>query len=479
VNGEVAVTGGDDVEDTAQEALKKARDAERDCRRGEVVRLCNVALEAIEKLPDDLPHRKLKAEVLQLKGNAVGDLDREAALKCFEEVLAIKKETGSKAEYASFLAFTGERYSFAGRKKESLPPARQAARGFPIRYVSTGDPERSKAADEEALRLFEELGDKGGQAAILTRRGAKALCGDPGTAMRLFERAMPLFAESGGHKLMAGVCRAGISLLKEVERKTPSRLMVRDLLYYGITCDRFRRETAGVVCLGGDGFLFGGKGTKPWEVNLFRGLDLTKKAGDTWSLNVRSYTYHPLCATSTFESDSETVETPAGKFFHCWRIRSVTVQPSAEARDDVERWMMEKNKGHCGTRERWYAPGVGLVKYRADQENGLKATVELAGYSIHGDRESYLPLAVGNWWEYKLTQVQPAEVEEKHITEIETGEDGSRLVRSYSTKDPHEIFDKDRYEVFDLEENVFYMSRYQYAYRRPAEYTKPGAGQPG
>ena len=470
------------MEQTAQEALRKAKEAERDCQRGEVVRQCDIALEALKKLPDDATHRRLRAEVLLLKGNAIGDLDRDVALKCYEEVLAIKKETGSKAEYASFLAFMGHQYSFAGRRPKASPASGQGARRFPIRYGSTGDSERSMAAYEEALKLFEELGDKGELAAIVTRRGCEALCGNPPMAMHFFERAMPFFAESGTHKMMAGICRAGIKLLGEVAKKTPSRLMVRDLLYYGITCDRFRRGAAGVVCMGGDGFLGGGIGGKPWNINPpGASLDFMKKAGDTWSRNVCSYTYHPLRATITFESDSETVEVPAGKFSHCWKIKSVTVQTSTEAGDENER--RERNKGNCGTRERWYAPGVGLVRYRAEHEDGLKATVELAAYSIQEDKESHFPLAVGNWWEYKLVQpFTPPFVEQSRITEIETGPDGAKQVRSFSSRDPHEFFDKDRYEIFDREENTFYISHYQYAYRCFGEHTKPpkrGTGRPG
>jgi hypothetical protein len=257
------------------------------------------------------------------------------------------------------------------------------------------------------------------------------------------------------------------------------------MVFYAATCTSFKREANRIVGLSGDGFIYEGKG-KLGGVDPFQSLDLTKKVGETWSRNLPSYTYYPLVATSAFESDSETVEVPAGKFSNCWKIKTVTVQTRTEAKDAKEQAKMDQNKGNCGTGERWYAPGVGLVRYHAEQQTGVKVTIELTGYFIQGDKESYFPLAVGNWWEYKLLlPVQPAVFGATRVTDIEVGPDGKRQVRttqSSSTKEGHEIFNKDRYEVFDREENVFYLSHYQYAYRRYCEYTKPpapGAGRPG
>jgi len=163
-------------------------------------------------------------------------------------------------------------------------------------------------------------------------------------------------------------------------------------------------------------------------------LDFTRKVGNTWSQEVFSYTFDPLVATATFESDSATVEVIAGKFTDCWKIKVVTVQPQTEATDEHHQHQIDLNKINCGTREMWYAPSVGLVKYRADQESGMKATIELAKYSIKDGDGDYFPLAVGNWWEYR-----PVAVDERYVT-------------------------KNRFEVIDREENTYFVSHYQYAY---------------
>ena len=64
----------------------------------------------------------------------------------------------------------------------------------------------------------------------------------------------------------------------------------------------------------------------------------------------------------------------------------------------------------------------------------MKATIELAKYSIQDGDGDYFPLAVGNWWEYR-----PVGVDERYVT-------------------------KDRFEVIDREENTYFISHYQYAY---------------
>jgi hypothetical protein len=163
-------------------------------------------------------------------------------------------------------------------------------------------------------------------------------------------------------------------------------------------------------------------------------LDFTRKVGDTWSQEVFSYTFDPLVATATFESDSETVEVIAGKFTNCWKIKIVTVQPETKATDEHHQRQINLNKINCGTREMWYAPSVGLIKYRADQESGLQATIELAKYPIQNGDRDYFPLAIGNWWEYR-----PVGIDERYVT-------------------------KDRFEVIDREENTYFISHYQYAY---------------
>ena len=179
------------MDNIVQEALAKADKAQENKQRREVIRQCDIALDALNKLPDDVPHKKLKAEALELKGHALRWLRTDEAMRCYEEVLAIKKETGGKAEYASFLQFMGAQYSMPG------------------------DEDKSVSAYEEALKIFKELGDKAGQGEVLTWLGSKPFFkGDAKEAMPLFQKSAALFAESGKNKPMEGVCRAAIHLVQ-------------------------------------------------------------------------------------------------------------------------------------------------------------------------------------------------------------------------------------------------------------------------
>lgn len=55
----------------------------------------------------------------------------------------------------------------------------------------------------------------------------------------------------------------------------------------------------------------------------------------------------------------------------------------------------------CGTKEFWFAPGVGLVKFDFTWGTDLKSSCELAAYSLPAaDSNSYMPVCIGNRWEY-------------------------------------------------------------------------------
>jgi len=406
-----------DAQDLAQEALDKAKEANEKREYREVVNQCDIALEALKKLPDDIEHKKIKAEALELKGGAIHfPRGVKEALQYYEQVLAIRKETGSKADYASYLNYVGVQYGNAGEKEKAIE------------------------AHEKAIKIFEEIDDKHGQAESLLWIGSKHFHeGDGEKSLLHFKKAMPLYIASRTQD-MAAVCHAAIQLIEEVKDKTRLSATICRVA----VCERLKREPDAIVQYGQPGFMTSSPAEheRPLAVGLFYcaigqmkpHLDFTKKVGDTWSQEVFSYTFDPLVATATFESDSETVEVITGKFTDCWKIKIVTVQPETKVTDERHQRQIDLNKINCGTREMWYAPSVGLIKYRADQESGMKATIELAKYSIRNGDGDYFPLAVGNWWEYR-----PVGVDERYMT-------------------------KDQFEVIDREAHTYFISHYQYAY---------------
>ena len=104
--------------------------------------------------------------------------------------------------------------------------------------------------------------------------------------------------------------------------------------------------------------------------------------------------------------------------------------------DEQTKRQYELNKINCGSRTFWFAPRVGLVKYCADMESGLQATIELVAYSVQNGASHHFPLAVGNWWEYR-----PAELPQNYVYQ-------------------------DRFEVIYQEDERFFISHCQYAYTK-------------
>jgi hypothetical protein len=54
-----------------------------------------------------------------------------------------------------------------------------------------------------------------------------------------------------------------------------------------------------------------------------------------------------------------------------------------------------------GTRDVWYAPGVGVVMMQYHHENGYTTTAELQSYSLAKPSTDYFPLDVGDKWTYQ------------------------------------------------------------------------------
>ena len=111
---------------------------------------------------------------------------------------------------------------------------------------------------------------------------------------------------------------------------------------------------------------------------------------------------------------TETVTTLAGTFENCIHTaRSV----------NEEYWK-------C-TVDAWYAKGVGLVKVHVKQEGHEEEIYELCEYKAVGDKESYMPATIGNFWRYKNVNLSDFyhQVNEYEITNvIDEHETGSTYI---------------------------------------------------
>lgn len=402
------------AEETLREALEKAKSAQEQKAYREVVTYCDAALEALTHLPEDEEHKRHRQEALRLKAHAVRfPLGVRAALPYLEEALELERELGDRASYAWALLYFSADLSNAGEK------------------------ERSRQAREQARQIFAAIGDRAGEAECLLWLGSDHFSvGEAAAAQPFFEQAQELFTGTEAHD-MATVCWAALQVVAEagespglgcllsreatceVLEKTATTVAFRAEPGFSTTTTRMMRMEEGLQA----GFpLF-------YQVGQMRTiLDLTKSVGDTWSADVFSYSFTPLKAVATVESNTETVAVPAGTFSGCLKMRLEI----AESPDDPE--PKELNRTNCGIKQVWFAPGVGLVRFDFDRADGVPVRVELARYHVAAGGNDYLPLAVGNRWEY-----QPAGVD-----------------AAYVSKNVHEV----RAQAGD----VFYVGHYDYAY---------------
>ena len=157
-----------------------------------------------------------------------------------------------------------------------------------------------------------------------------------------------------------------------------------------------------------------------------------RKFGHKHTTEDFSFTFKPLIATRTIESNSESVKVIAGKFENCLKIRSVT-KPSDD--DDGSEHNKKLNQLFSGTKQIWFAPGVGPVKLIFDTGDGVHIHIELAEYEIKESQKSdYFPLSVGNKWTYRWCGI-----DERYVN-------------------------KCYYEVAGNNGNIYYLDHYAYAY---------------
>lgn len=417
----------EDFEEKVRKAIEQAKNAQSQHAYREVVTYCDEALDVLSKLSDSTEHKKMKREVLWLKGDALNKhASREKAIEQYEKALKLAKEVDDKSSQAHFIGEMGRHYSNVGNQEKA------------VEYY------------EQALDMFTELGDKAGQARTLYWLGSKHL---PGRTLEesisYYQKALDLFVEIGDKKWEA-TCYAQVNLLKQFGRQIEEESVEKGpfkIVFSGAVCQEFKRTSDTVVYYGLSGTLGtymridieDKKESKDiinanqfFNASPFRFLPETVKildsslsVCDSWSMDVPSGGMEPMKATVTIESDSETVSVPAGEFSNCLKTKIVT---SDEPED------CEENR--CGEREFIYAPGVGLIKSTSVRRDGAISIAELTNYTVSNGNEDYFPLAVGNKWTYEWA-------------------------------DKDDVFPStDVYEVTEKDNEYYYVSHYYYALKQ-------------
>lgn len=133
--------------------------------------------------------------------------------------------------------------------------------------------------------------------------------------------------------------------------------------------------------------------TTPYPKEGFTSLPLVlikrePEAGDTLRfINIGGYSEE-----SVVDTKSESVTTPAGIFTNC-AVISNKVFSTGDWTGEV-----------TATRRLWFAPGVGMVRLTLQATGKPEDHLELVEYHIEKHSDSYMPIAVGNWWKSKWVE---------------------------------------------------------------------------
>ena len=371
----------DDFVRKITEALDKADAARRKGNMGEASNYSDEALKALADVPESPEARKLRKRALWLKGDIVHfPLGAEETLKYHEQALELEEKDNSKRGYAGALMRLSHDYSDAHQQ------------------------EKANEYKQKALKIYEEIGDLGGQAEIWMWMGADVFFTEPEKALPRFQKALDLYSQTDKKCLgYESVCRAAIALLKEVG-ESPG---IEKLLHYRAISEALQRSSGRLDRISEPGFLRIGA-NYDWEealngaiIHLLqdggRVLDYGSKVGESWTMEAFSFTFKPLRAARSVESYSETVSVVAGEFSDCLKLKTV-ITPSPD--DDGPERKRELNRIYCGTKQAWFAPGVGPVKIIFDREDGVHVDMELAEYYVEDGGDDYFPLSIGNRWIY-------------------------------------------------------------------------------
>lgn len=125
--------------------------------------------------------------------------------------------------------------------------------------------------------------------------------------------------------------------------------------------------------------------------------------------------------------DGGKVTVPAGEFENCRKITLRVDKPD----DADDKWYFSDgyaNTGY-GLKEYWFAPGVGIVKFVSTWGSECYAECLLSAYSAPASGpDEYLPIHIGNAWEYDEPHLTSEGYRAKTIFRIASGMSGSYLM---------------------------------------------------
>lgn len=388
-------------EKVLKEISKRAEEARDAHDHVQAVQHYNTALDILDDLDASEEQKRWKADMLWGRGLAGQFLKRDRnkeMLENLEAAVLIEEEMGDRKKYAEHLLGLGVAYS--GK-----------------------DPQRSFRLYHQAESIFESIGDRAGQGQCLSKiaihhipwwpehnRGAGA---DYEQALNAFRRAVDLFHQAG-ETIGEAANRAAVRLL-ETTGASPESIMTQSI---GVGCTCLERAADGLIWTDKPGMgMFELTSSKEREepVNAVFAYLLYPSTLIPYPIQTGVHRAGPVFAYGTAKMQAAThigldaeVETPAGAFRACLLVKTdftIMQQDQDQAYASLNLW-------HSGTREMWFAPGVGLVRLRYRHGGGIRGerrevetTVQLIDRHVPELSEDYFPLQMGARWVFRITNL--------------------------------------------------------------------------
>lgn len=323
----------------------------------EIMQFCAEALETLDHLDATEDHKRTRMDILNWQGREwLGWFgEAEKATESFRYAAQIAADIGDLNAQASWLVFQV------------------------VAISNTGNYQAMREPLQDARDIYDKLGDVHGQTACDATMELIDLLPD-GWELTWVSQEDHTSYGSKRYSLMRSA-----DSLAYIEDPPAKQRSMADL--------RLSLVRRGFYVLGNDTLL--GRVAEPTLI-----LNLPPVVGDSWSRQIKIRGEETLSLTRSIESDSDTVVVPAGRFENCLRVVTDGQEPANADFSDYMKTFDRQNM--CGTRIMWFAPGVGLVKYRHRNDRGGWLNIQLIEYQIEdADKDDYFPLSVGNRWKYE------------------------------------------------------------------------------
>jgi RNA polymerase sigma-70 factor (ECF subfamily) len=396
------------------EALNRAREASQRYATGDALTYYDQALHTMDNMQATDEWSRIRMIALWERGEIVQFSNREEALKSSLQSLEIAEKLGDRKAIAEKLGWLG------------------------VYYANMHQSEKAIEYYRKALDAYRALGDPYGQGNVLRWLGTQHMDSKQlNEARQCFEQAVDMFTQAGDQSRRTA-CLAALDLLSVTADRFAS------LIRYSAFCDILERKVDGIWFADQHGFDFshqpGGGDVQIssvfWQISTDRRmLDASVPVGEGWSGEGFSFSLQPVRVATTVRSRTESVTVPAGVFNNCLLLEKVTAE--SDLPDDVPEQNKQWNRTFlCGTRQAWFAPGVGLVQLHVRTGNDREALIQLREFHTEKPTNDYFPLGVGNTWSYGWANI------------------------------PEEYVAVETYKTVATEDERWFLEHVQYAYKR-------------